>query len=462
MSLPTRIVVVGNGMAGARLVTELRARNANTQITVFESEGRLPYNRTLLSAVLAGTARFEQLRLVEPAWYRDHGVTVHRSITVTAIDRRRRQVISPVPPHVTPYDRLVLATGSEPIIPPIPGVHLAKGFRTLGDCQDILTVARASRRAVVIGGGMLGIEAARGLAGLGLRVTVAHLADYLMEQQLDAEAAAILLGTLRDLGVRVRLGATVTRVTRDGAWVGPDLLPADLVVAACGVRPMTGLARAAGLVVDRGIVVDDELRTSDPVIHAIGECAQHGASVYGLLAPCWEQADVVAALLTGTPAAYQGSRRVLRLKAASIELASLGDGMREEGVELVRFSHPAGGTYRKLVIRENRLVGAILLGETSAVGTLTQLYDRGADLPARREELLFPRMRHGRDDVGDLPETAVVCSCNHVTKASIKEAWQHGAADVTAVAAATRATTGCGSCADTVDRLLRQASAQAP
>ncbi|MCG5214943.1 FAD-dependent oxidoreductase [Streptosporangium soli] len=462
----TRLVVVGNGMAGARLVSEVRARDSRMDVTVLGAETWQPYNRVLLSNVLAGTSAPEQVRLLDPVWYTDHRVTALLGTEVTAIDRDTQAVVAANGLRV-PYDVLVLATGSEPVVPPIPGAEHAVSFRTMDDCHTISEAADAATGAVVVGGGLLGIEAARGLAGRGLPVTLLHLAGHLMERQLDPEAGLVLGETLTDLGVQIRTGVQVAEVLGAGRPEGVrladgEVVPGDLVVLACGVRPVTGLAADAGLEVGRGIVVDDELRTDDPSIFAIGECAQHDGNVYGLVAPAWEQAAVVADLITGEDknARYRGSRVVTRLKARSVELAAMGethvDETSDRSTEVVRFSHRAKGTYRKLVIRDGRLIGAILLGETPAVGTLTQLFDRGGPLPGDRAGLLFPGLPGAvvADSPVRMPDAAKICQCNNVTKGQIRACWESGARDTEAVAAATRATTGCGTCREAVAGIL--------
>jgi assimilatory nitrate reductase electron transfer subunit len=464
----TRLVVVGNGMAGARLVGEVRARDAKMSVTVLGAESREPYNRVLLSNVLAGAYGPEQVRMLDPGWYAEHGVTALLGAEVTALDRDAQTVVTGAG-HRVPYDVLVLATGSEAVVPPIAGAGCGLAFRTMDDCQTIIGAAGTARAAVVIGGGLLGIEAARGLAGRGLPVTLLHLADHLMERQLDPEAGLVLGETLTGLGVRIRTGVRVTEILENGdarpkgvRLADGEVVDGDLVVLACGVRPLTALAEDAGLEVDRGVVVDDELRTDDPSIFAIGECAQHDGNVYGLVAPAWEQAVVVADLITGTDRAarYRGSRLVTRLKARSVELAAMGETHVDESAdgcaEVVRFSHRARGTYRKLVIRDGRLVGAILLGESQAVGTLTQLFDRGGPLPGDRAGLLFPELPGAvvAESPVRMPDAAKVCQCNNVTKGQIRSCWEAGARDTVAVAAATRATTGCGTCHEVVKGLL--------
>ncbi|MEV0380790.1 FAD-dependent oxidoreductase [Nonomuraea sp. NPDC050643] len=452
-----RLVVVGNGMAGSRLVSEVRTRDPHMKITVLGAETCPPYNRVLLSNVLAGSSRPEQVRLLDASWYETHNVTAVFGSAVAHIDRETRHVVTE-DGRREPYDLLVLATGSDAIVPPLPGVERAIPFRTLGDCERIMERARSAGRAVVIGGGLLGIEAARGLAGRGLPVTLLHLAGHLMERQLDVEAGEVLGETLAGLGVDIRTGASACGVEEGGVRLDDgELIEGDLVVLACGVRPVTGPAADAGLEVRRGVVVDDELRTDDPSIFAIGECAEHEGTVYGLVAPAWEQATVAADVITGGKALYRGSRLVTRLKAKSVELAAMGETqLSEEHAEVVRFSHRARGTYRKLVIRDGRLVGAILLGESDAVGTLTQLFDRGGPVPGDRAGLLFPGLSPApvADSPTLIPDAAKICQCNNVTKGQIRACWEAGARDVAGVAAATRATTGCGTCRDAVEGIV--------
>ncbi|MDN3351419.1 FAD-dependent oxidoreductase [Actinomadura sp. DC4] len=459
------VVVVGNGMAGARLVGELRRRDRRLPVTVFGAEESPPYNRVLLSDVLAGRSGPGDIGLTAPGWYAGNDVDARLGVPVTGVDRAARTVTS-ADGRVTPYDALVLATGSAPVVPPLRGMDAAGvvAFRTIEDCRAILRHAAAARSAVVVGGGLLGLEAARGLAGRGMPVTVVHRPGHLMDRQLDPEAGGVLRRVLADLGVATFLGARVAAArTAGGRVTGVELddgtlLEADLVVLACGVRPETGLASAAGLPVGRGVLVDDRLRSvGDPRVHAIGECAQHQDTMYGLVAPAWEQAGVVADVLTGRDARYAGSRPVTRLKAAGIDLAAMGEtGLGDDEAEVVRFADPVRGTYKKVVIKDDRLVGAILLGETGTAGLLSQLYTRAAPLPPDRLHLLFHGMGTGppADTPVRIPDAAVVCHCNNVTKGGIRASWEAGSRDVRDVAAGTRATTGCGGCRDTVTGIL--------
>ncbi|MEO3824450.1 FAD-dependent oxidoreductase [Actinomadura sp. B10D3] len=470
------IVVVGNGMAGSRFVGELRARDAATPVTVFGAERQRPYNRVLLSNVLAGKTRPDHISLVDTAWYASHGVDARLGVEVTRIDREARTVHAS-DGTVTPYATLVLATGSTAFIPPMPGLEdgLPQGalvFRTLDDCRRISDLADSARHAVVVGGGLLGIEAARGLVGRGLEVTVLHLAGHLMERQLDPAAGKVLARTLAALGIGTRLQADVAALRTAGGVVtgvelalpagGTEVIGTDLVILSCGVRPEVSLARDAGLAIGRAVIVDDELRSvTDPSVRAIGECSEHRDEVYGLVAPAWEQAGVLAGLLAGTDpgARFTGARRITRLKAAGIELASMGEthfGDDDDDVEVVRFTDSARGTYKKAVIRDGRLIGAILLGETSTAGTLTQLYDRAAPLPAERLGLLFPGVGAAAEAESPLrmPDAATVCQCNNVSKGQIRACWQAGARTAADVARETRASTGCGSCRGAVEGIV--------
>ncbi|MEU7952273.1 FAD-dependent oxidoreductase [Micromonospora chalcea] len=461
-----RIVVVGHGMAGARLAAELHARGGDHSITVLGAEPHRAYNRIMLSTLLAGRIGEPDVELVEAV---GPGVEVHTGAAVTAVDRAAGEVVTDDGERHG-YDHLVLATGSRAVVPPLPGLapmpERVVPFRTLGDCRRILAAAEGARRVVVLGGGLLGLEAARGLAARGLDVTVVHPVGHLMERQLDPPAGAVLAGTLAGLGVRSRLGAAATAVTADADGVRLHLgdagtLDADLLVLCCGVRPDTALAAAAGLAVERGVVVDDRMRTSDRRISAIGDCAQHDGTLTGLVAPAWAQARVVADVLTGADplARYRPRPAVTRLKAAGIDLAAMGDvagtGDGDGPVEELTFADPARGTYARLRIRDERLTGAILLGDNPAVGTVVQLFDRGAPVPADRRSLLLGRA-FGEAPAGPaaspalMPDAATVCRCNDVSKGALVACWRAGARTAAALSASTRAGTGCGSCRDAV------------
>lgn len=471
------LVVVGHGMAGARFAEEIRRRDpqaAAVRLTVLGAEAHPAYNRVLLSAVLAGSLTPDAVRLHDPDWAQQHQVTLHTGTPVVGIDRATRTVTLASGEEIG-YDALVLATGSRAWLPPVAGLSTPDGrpgegvavFRDLDDCHRILELAPPGAHVAVLGGGLLGLEAARGLAGRGRQVTVAHPMGHLMERQLDAGAGRVLARTLAGLGVTVRLDTMATAwepghglTTGDG-----ELLRCDAVVVAAGVRAETWLAQRAGLPVGTGVLVDDRLATADPRVHAIGDCAQHPGTVSGLVQPGWEQAAVLADLLTGADpdARYRGTPAVMRLKARDVDLAALGevhvdentvDEDTEDGnaAEVLRFSDPARGRYAKLVLRADRVTGAILLGTPDAAATIVQLYDRGAPAPSDRLALLLGRALPPQSEPvvspAHLPARAVVCRCNTVTKGQLVTAWRAGAHDVDALAKATRGGTGCGSCRD--------------
>ncbi|SNS93827.1 assimilatory nitrate reductase electron transfer subunit [Asanoa hainanensis] len=450
-----RVLVVGYGMAGSRAVAELRSRDADVKVTALGAEPHRPYNRILLSSLLAGKVGEDDLAIsAAPS-----GADVRLGERVVAVDPGRRVVRTTREEHE--YDALVLATGGLPVFPSLQGLDSPDvyAFRTLDDCRRIVARADGARRAVVLGGGLLGLEAARGLAGRGLAVDVVHVGTHLMDRQLDGDAGRVLARTLAGLGVRTHVGASAREWTGNALHLDGAVIPADLLVLACGVRPDTRLAAAAGLTVGRGIVVDDAMRTSDPHVYAIGDCAEHRGSVYGLVAPAWDQAATVADRITGGRAAYRGSRVVTRLKASDVDLAAMGSLETGADAEVVSFADPARGTYARLVLHENRITGAVLLGDNPAVGTVVQLFDRDAEAPADRRTLLLGRA-HGADPpvAADspalMPDAAVVCRCNTVRKAAITAVWRAGGRTVADVAAATRATTGCGGCREAVCGLV--------
>ncbi|MFI9011260.1 FAD-dependent oxidoreductase [Actinosynnema sp. NPDC053489] len=474
------VVIVGYGMAGARLADEVRRRDPKAErvaVTVLGDEAHHAYNRVLLSSVVAGSLSPDAVRLHDADWAAEHHVDLRLGGAVTKVDRTRRVV------HVddteVPYDALVLATGSRSWVPPTPGLldgngDLAPGvvaFRSLDDCARIVDKAAPGTPVAVLGGGLLGLEAARGLAGRGCLVTVVHPVGHLMERQLDPGAGRVLAATLRGLGIEFRLGTPAAKYT---AGEGLELddgthVPADLVVVSAGVRPEIGLAEQAGIEVDRGILVDDALRTSDPRVHAIGDCAQHVGTVSGLVQPAWEQAAVLADRLTGVaPAArYLGTTVVTRLKARDVDLAALGDvhvGVDSADDEVLCFQDPARGRYAKLVLRDDKVAGAIVLGAPDAAAAITHLYDRGLPAPTDRLALLLGRALPAENEASpaDLPASAVVCRCNTVSKGQLVGAWRAGATTLSAIAEVTRASTGCGGCKDAVCGIVDWLAASQP
>jgi assimilatory nitrate reductase electron transfer subunit len=468
-----RVAVIGHGMAGSRVVSDLRARRDDIDITVIGAEASGAYNRILLSNLIAGKTSERDVMLRDVS---GPGVDVRTGVAALGIDLRDR-IVSTSDGDDVAFDRLVLATGSRAILPPIKGLVEDDGglpervsvFRTLDDCRRILDLAAGARRVVVLGGGLLGIEAARGLAARGLTVTVLHMAGYLMERQLDPAAGRLLAATLRALGVDSRFDATTTAIksTPDGVTVvlaDQDPIDADLLVVACGVRPDVTLAESAGLTVERGVVVTDQMVASDPAVYAIGDCAQHRGALTGLVAPAWAQAAVVADVISGERplARYRTTPSVTRLKAAGIDLAAMGEVADVPDADEVTYLDSGRGTYAKLVVRGEHLAGAIMLGDNPAVGTVIQLFDRGGRVPADLRSLLLgrsaPAEAASEPSPVLIPDAAVVCRCNTVTKGAIVAAWRTGAQDVPAVAAGTHATTGCGSCHEAVAGILQSLS----
>ncbi|MGY1773334.1 nitrite reductase large subunit NirB [Blastococcus sp. SYSU D00813] len=471
-----RLVVVGNGMAGARFVEEVLERGGGEQfrITVFGDEPHGNYNRIMLSPVLAGESSEDEIVLNSHDWYADNGVDLRAGVRVERADTAAK-VVYGSDGSVTPYDHLVLATGSYSWIPPMSGVRTADGallpgvygFRTIDETRAMLEATGRCRRAVVMGGGLLGLEAARALQGHGLQVDLVHAMPWLMNAQLDAEAGAILKRSVEELGITVHLDVLATEVLGTEHVTGVVLkdgrrLDCDLLVVAAGVRPHTDVAVRSGLEVERAIVVDDQLRTDDPDVYAIGECAQHRGSVYGLVAPAWEHANVLADVLTGTDptAEYTGSRTATKLKVAGVDVATMGVSTPErDDDEFLVISEPRRGVHLSVVVRDDRLVGATLLGDTRKVAYLTQAFDRGSPLPEERIRLLVD-LSDGAEEVGvaEMPADSQVCNCNGVTKGAICGAVADGCGSVGAVMDRTRAGKGCGSCKSLVKQVVEWAA----
>lgn len=391
------LVIVGNGMAAARLCEEIAGlAPVRPGVTVIGAEPGLAYNRVLLSDVLGGKVALAEIEMKPAGWWEAAGIDLICGTAVTAINRHDRTV-SLADGRRLPYGRLVLATGSEPIRLPIPGADLngVTTFRDLSDVRTLMACARPGVRAVVIGGGLLGIEAATGLATAGAHTTLVHVMDRLMERQLDARAAALLRQAVEAQGVHVELEAQSVAIEGEAAATGlrladGRLLPADIVVMACGVRPSTTLARAAGLKVGRGIAVDDTLATSDPDIFALGECAEHRGACYGIVAPAYEQARILARRLTGQSALYEGSVVATNLKVSGVFVYSAGD--IGPGGEDIVFSDRGLGLYRRLVIRDGRLSGAVLYGDTSDGPFYLDLITNRTPIAALRANLAFGRL----------------------------------------------------------------------
>jgi nitrite reductase (NADH) large subunit len=393
------LVIVGNGMAAARLVDELAKTSLGRYaVAVIGEEPRLAYNRVLLSSVLAGETGSHEIELRPADWWRHRGVTVRYGYRVTEIDTGRRELKIEGEESME-YSKLVLAVGSTPLRLNVPGADLA-GVHTFRDTRDVdllLTLAAARKRVVVVGGGLLGLEAAYGLAKAGAPVTLLHLMDRLMERQLDAPAADLLKTLVERKGIRILLNASTARIHGEGHVEAVELadgsrIEADAVIFAAGIRPNIALAKDAGIAVNRGIVVNDEMQTASPDIYALGECAEHRGTCYGLVEPAYEQARVLARHLAGRPAAYQGSVVSTNLKVSGVSVFSAGDFMGGEGSESLVLSDRRRGTYKKLLIAEGRLTGALLIGDTVDALWYLELIRNREKVAAIRADMMFGRV----------------------------------------------------------------------
>ncbi|TCS73268.1 nitrite reductase (NADH) large subunit [Sulfuritortus calidifontis] len=466
-----KLVVVGNGMAGMRTVEELLKIAPDLyDITVFGAEIHPNYNRILLSPVLAGEQTVPDIVLNSMAWYEQNNIHLHLGKKVTRIDRKNR-VVHAEDGTAAEYDRLLLATGSNPFILPIPGADLpgVVSFRDIADVEAMINAASRYRHAVVVGGGLLGLEAANGLRLRGMEVSVVHIAPWLMERQLDEPAARLLQQNLEAKGLKFLLQKqTIELVKGESGRVcavkfkDGDTVPADLVVMAVGIRPNTALAEGAGIHCERGIVVNDTLQTYDPRIYAVGECVSHRGVAYGLVAPLFEQARVAANHLAEYGIGrYEGSVTSTKLKVTGIDLFSAGDFSGGEGTESLVFSDPSSGEYKKVVLKDNKLVGVCLYGDTLNGAWYFDLLREGTDVSQFRKTLLFGQRHlgdsgHGpADHVAALPDTAEICGCNGVCKGDIVKAIvDKKLFTLDEVRAHTKASSSCGSCTGLVEAVL--------
>ncbi len=444
------------------------ARDADRYaITIFGAEPRVNYDRIMLSPVLAGDKSFEEIIINDQSWYEDNGIELVSGDAVIAIKREAREVVS-ASGRVTPYDRLLIATGSDPFIIPVPG-HKLPGvitFRDLDDVDKMLTAAESGGNVVVIGGGLLGLEAAHGLSLRGMKVTVLHLMPTLMERQLDEAAGFLLRSELERRGQTIITQADTAEILGDSHVTGVKLkdgteIEADLVVMAVGIKPSTGLAKLAELEVERGIIVDDNMVTSDPVIVAVGECVQHRGACYGLVAPLWEMCRALADFMTDDPSGYAGSVTATKLKVSGINLFSAGDFSGGDDTEDIVMRDASRGVYKRVVVQGNQLIGAVLYGDTADGSWYFDLLKRQEDISDIREALIFGQAFASGGATLD-PDSAVaalsldaeICGCNGVTKGQVVACIDGGANDLDSVRAGCKASASCGSCTGLVESLL--------
>jgi nitrite reductase [NAD(P)H] large subunit len=474
-----RLVMVGNGMAGCRTLEELLKLAPDVyDITVFGAEPHGNYNRILLSPVLSGEMSLPEIMLNDLDWYRNHGIRLHAGSKVAKIDRPRHMVVAEDGTQAQ-YDRLLLATGSNPFILPVPGKDLPGviSYRDIADTQAMIETARQYRHAVVVGGGLLGLEAANGLALRGMDVTVVHLMPWLMERQLDKVSADMLQASLEAKGLKFMLERQTVELVRgesgrvcavrlkpasSKAEGHGETIPADLVVMAAGIRPNIDLARSAGLHCNRGVVVSDTLQTFDPRIYAVGECAEHRGVAYGLVGPLFEQARVCANHLASLGIGrYTGSVVSTKLKVTGIDVFSAGDFTGSDATEDIVLSDKQGGVYKKVVIEDNRIVGAVLYGDTVDGAWYFQLMKDRQGIHEIRDHLMFGKTHlgdtghKGQNQAAAMPDGAEVCGCNGVAKGTIvKSIKEKGLFTLEDVRKHTKASSSCGSCTGLVEQIL--------
>ena len=461
----TKLVVVGNGMAGVACVEQILRHAPKFEITIFGDETHVNYNRILLSSVLAGEKSSDDIVLNGRDWYEQNNIDLKLGVRIVDVDPTAKTVTGD-DGSVTSFDKLLLATGSIPIIPSIEDV-MKDGvfvFRNLDDTRSLLERARPGIKAVVIGGGLLGLEAARGLQVQGCDVTVVHLMDTLMERQLDSAGGNYLAAKMNSLGITVLLGLSTTAVLGNRKvervqFKGGGSIPADLVVVAAGIRPNVELGHKAGLEIKRGIVVNDYMETSHPDIFAVGECVQHNGICYGLVAPLLEQGKVLAATITGNKGpTYQGTILASKLKIMGVDVFSAGDfNEKVDGKEMVRSEDPSQGIYKKLTLKNGKLVGVILVGDTADSHRYMEWLRSETDLTSMRRQLLFPEPSADAGlDVAQMQDGETVCGCMGVTKGTIIRAiHDKGVSTLAQLKECTRASSGCGSCTALCQQLLK-------
>ncbi len=466
-----RIVIIGAGMAGGRIVEEILKRDDQKfEISIIGAEPCATYDRIQLSPVLAGEKTFDQIVTHSQEWYDGNGVKTHFGYWVQSIETALKQIVLHDGQTIH-YDKLILAMGSDPIRLPLPGsdLHGVVAFRDLMDVDLMTQAANRGGEAVVIGGGLLGLEAAYGLAKRGMKSTVIHLVDVLMERQLDEAAGRLLEKALLDRGVISVLNAQSEAILGETHVEGLKLkdgrvIPASLLVMAVGIRPHVEPAKSSGLVVERGIVVDDQMRTSDPNIFAIGECAQHRGQCYGLVAPIWEMCRTLADVLTekNADSSYAGTQMATRLKVSGVDLFSAGQFGGGEGCEDIVFRDPSRGVYKRIVIKDDKLVGTVLFGDAADGGWYFDLMKKGEDIAPIRDTLIFGQAvtnalagQDPSDAVAAWPDDTEVCGCNGVSKGQVVASICAGNDTLDKVRGHCKASASCGSCTGIVESLLK-------
>ncbi|WP_146346481.1 nitrite reductase large subunit NirB [Falsiphaeobacter marinintestinus] len=461
-----KIVVIGAGMASGRVLEHLSDAGADVEVTLFNAEPRGNYNRIMLSPVLSGDKTYDEIVTHDAHWYAERGVTCRFGEKVASVDRGAKTVTAENG-DVLPYDKLVFGTGSNPFIIPFPG-HDLEGviaYRDLEDTERMMGLGEG-HKAVVIGGGLLGLEAAAGMAARGVDVTVVHIMGHLMERQLDEAAGYLLRKALIDKGITVKCSANSKEILGENGHVKALLLddgtelPCDLLVMAVGIRPNVALAQDSGLQVGKGIYVDDQMITSDPDVLAVGECVEHDGAIFGLVAPLYDQAKVAAQTLMGAKATFVQKELSTKLKVTGCDLFSAGDFADGEGREDIVFRDPARGVYKRLVIEDNRIIGAVFYGDTADSNWFFGMIRDKTDISDMRETLIFGPAFQGSAPldpmaaVAALPPDAEICGCNGICKGTIVEAITGGASDLGAVRATTKASASCGTCTGLVEQLL--------
>ncbi|WP_277678833.1 nitrite reductase large subunit NirB [Gracilibacillus dipsosauri] len=459
-----KLVLIGNGMAGIKCMEYLIQENPDLyDITVFGSEPYTNYSRIQLSSVLQGKTSFEEITLHSWEWYEKHDILLYPNETVILIDPEQKEVITNKKRSVH-FDKLIIATGSSPFMLPIPGTDKdgVVAFRTIEDCKRILKIAKNSNKAAVVGGGILGLEAAQGLLNLGMKVDVIHLADRIMNQQLDNKAAELVQNALVKQGLNILLQKETAEIYGDKRVEGIRFkdnteIKTDLIVMAVGVKPNVALAKKAGIKTNRGIVINDFMETNIEDIYALGECAEHNGTVYGLVKPLYEQAQILAKHLCQCKTLpYQGSTLSTRLKASGIELFSAGQTTENEDVKAITAHDEINQTYKKMFFRKDKLIGTVLFGDISTGHKLLDQIKKKKFIPDPEKQTLMMPVKINESYAAQLAKDEQICTCNHVTKAQIiEQVVTHNLQTIEQVKKCTKASSSCGGCKSTVDELIR-------